>query len=384
MPRQPDQTSFIRANAAYERWLGALLTLLPADLKRKHAAMAGSAFPFLRATYFRWARTWPLLCPEAAEAPKVLAVGDLHVENFGTWRDIEGRLVWGVNDFDEAWPLPYTNDLVRLATSAMLAAQEAQLSLDPKDICQTLLDGYQAALDEGGRPFVLAEHHGPLRDMASTRQKNPEEFWQKLERMPAVRGTVPTSARKALQRMLPHAELEVRYVHRSSGLGSLGRERFVAIADWHGGKVAREAKALAPSACASIAEAPSTRADIHYQRLLHAAVRCPDPFLHVKRGWIVRRLAPDCSRIELGALPRTRDEVRLLHAMGWETANVHLGSARAKVLQADLTGRADGWLRPAAQRMLHAVEADFEEWRDRHTEREGGVGKGTESGSAIH
>src|SRR5260370_32652719 len=48
---------------------------------------------------------------------EVLAVGDLHVENFGTWRDAEGRLTWGVNDFDEAYPLPYTIDLARLATS---------------------------------------------------------------------------------------------------------------------------------------------------------------------------------------------------------------------------------------------------------------------------
>ena len=31
-----------------------------------------------------------------------LSVGDLHVENFGTWRDSEGRLIWGINDFDEA------------------------------------------------------------------------------------------------------------------------------------------------------------------------------------------------------------------------------------------------------------------------------------------
>jgi uncharacterized protein (DUF2252 family) len=25
------------------------------------------------------------------------------VENFGAWRDVEGRLIWGINDFDEAW-----------------------------------------------------------------------------------------------------------------------------------------------------------------------------------------------------------------------------------------------------------------------------------------
>ena len=35
---------------------------------------------------------------------------------YGTWRDTEGRLVWGINDFDEAYPSPYTNDLVRLAS----------------------------------------------------------------------------------------------------------------------------------------------------------------------------------------------------------------------------------------------------------------------------
>jgi hypothetical protein len=47
-----------------------------------------------------------------------MAVGDLHLENFGIWRDAEGRLVWGVNDFDEAHPMAFTNDLVRLAVSA--------------------------------------------------------------------------------------------------------------------------------------------------------------------------------------------------------------------------------------------------------------------------
>jgi uncharacterized protein (DUF2252 family) len=57
-------------------------------------------------------------CAQLADAPQVLAVGDLYTENFGTWRDAEGRLVWGVNDLDEAHPLPYTNDLVRLATRA--------------------------------------------------------------------------------------------------------------------------------------------------------------------------------------------------------------------------------------------------------------------------
>src|ERR1700722_17096997 len=94
----------------YEQWLGKRLPLIPRDLKQKHTAMASAIFPFFRATFYRWMERWPEVCPEADKAPKVLAVGDLHVENFGTWRDAEGRLVLGINDFDEAASLPYTLD----------------------------------------------------------------------------------------------------------------------------------------------------------------------------------------------------------------------------------------------------------------------------------
>ena len=113
-----------KATEAYEAWLGKQLPLLPADLRLKHQRMAESPFPFLRATFYRWAQLWPQVCPELKTAPAVLGVGDLHVENFGTWRDREGRLTWGINDFDEACPLPYPNDLVRLAVSALLAVNE--------------------------------------------------------------------------------------------------------------------------------------------------------------------------------------------------------------------------------------------------------------------
>lgn len=111
---------------AYEDWLRDRLrgALVEKDLDRKHEKMKGSAFAFLRATYWRWAETILDLCPELVGAPAVLAVGDTHLENFGTWRDEEGRLIWGANDFDDAAPMPYVLDLVRLAASALLARTE--------------------------------------------------------------------------------------------------------------------------------------------------------------------------------------------------------------------------------------------------------------------
>src|ERR1700744_4243689 len=107
----------------YDAWLKGQLgdELVQADLDAKHAEMRENPFRFLRATCFRWAEVAPELLPDLAKSPKVLSVNDAHIENFGLWRDLEGRLVFGVNDFDEGAPAPWPFDLVRLATSALLA-----------------------------------------------------------------------------------------------------------------------------------------------------------------------------------------------------------------------------------------------------------------------
>ncbi|MBZ5577273.1 MAG: DUF2252 domain-containing protein [Acidobacteriia bacterium] len=349
-----------QATAQYEAWLGGHLRIIGKDLAFKHQQMRSAAFPFLRATYYRWAQTWAEVCGAASRAPEALAVGDLHVENFGTWRDMEGRLIWGINDFDEAWPLPYTNDLIRLATSALMA----RMSCGERAGIEAILEGYADGVEAGGRPFALAEHHATLRLMATARLHQPEKYWERLQALPSVREKPPAGALKAIEKLMPERGLTERVAHRVAGLGSLGRERYVALADWRGGVVAREAKALAPSACVW-AEQGKGSAPIHYQEILERSVRCRDPFVQVRRRWIVRRLAPDCSRIELAALPKERDEIRLLHAMGFETANIHMGSLKPRALRADLKDRPRGWLYEAARRMEKAVLADFKEYARR-------------------
>jgi hypothetical protein len=347
-----------KATQRYERWLGRHLRIIEDDLAFKHAQMRSAPFPFMRATYYRWAQIWGQTCGAAADAPTILAVGDLHVENFGTWRDIEGRLVWGVNDFDEAWSLPYTNDLIRLATSALLAG----MACEAKMAAGAILKGYAETLESGGRPFVLAEHHPVLRQMATARLHDAEAYWAKLHALPVWRGKTPVGAAKAIDRMMPERGMKWKVAHRIAGLGSLGRERYLAIADYKGGSVAREAKALAPSACLW-AEREKGTAPIHYQEILDRSVRSRDPFVRFDRRWIVRRLAPDCSRIELSALPRQHDELRLLRAMGSETANIHLGIGSAPILMADLSRRPRNWLLQSARKMQKAVLADFEDYK---------------------
>ena len=117
--------NIVKATRRYEEWIGESIKLDGADLQLKHQRMKEDLFSFFRATFYRWVQLWPEVCPSLTLAPRVLAVGDLHVENFGTWRDIEGRLIWGVNDFDEAATMPYTLDLARLAASARLLPRRA-------------------------------------------------------------------------------------------------------------------------------------------------------------------------------------------------------------------------------------------------------------------
>src|SRR2546428_13084930 len=106
------------------------IQIVRADLAFKHTVMAQSVFSFFRGTYYRWVQ---LIAEMGGRStPQVFGVGDLHVENFGTWRDTEGRLISGVDDFDEAYPQPYFLHLLRLAASAPLATYPEQLGVRPR------------------------------------------------------------------------------------------------------------------------------------------------------------------------------------------------------------------------------------------------------------
>jgi hypothetical protein len=198
------------------------------------------------------------------------------------------------------------------------------------------------------RAIVLAEHRRWLRELALGDLRDPVVFWAKFDSLRPASGRVP---REAFRFLLPDSKLPYRVVRRVAGVGSLGRPRFVALARWGGSLIAREAKALLPSALVwARGGRPGTATG---SALLRRAVRVADPVFAVRGQWIVRRLAPDCSRIELNELPRLRDERKLLRAMGWETANLHLGTRRMGTGR-DLKSRPRRWLEKAATSMAES------------------------------
>jgi hypothetical protein len=66
----------------------------------------------------------------------------------------------------------------------------------------------------------------------------------------------------------------------------------------------------------------------------------------------------------MNELPKKRDEYRLLEAMGWETANIHLGSRASAGIRRDLAKRRGNWLRDAAKAMAKATASDWKDWKN--------------------
>src|SRR2546423_647227 len=128
--------SFRSDNRDYEAWLAEQCDVVRKDIAYKHKRVKKSPFIFLRATYFRWARKMGAWCPELMDAPQILPIGDRHLENFGTGRDADGRLVGGVNDFDEPAVMPYVLDLVGRGTSIQLAPHPG---VDPRHAANAVL-----------------------------------------------------------------------------------------------------------------------------------------------------------------------------------------------------------------------------------------------------
>ena len=350
------------ATRSYEAWMRKCSTVIEADLRTKHQVMREDLFLFFRGTYYRWAQIFPEVCPELSRAPKVLACGDLHVGSFGTWRDSEGRLAWGVDDFDEAFPLAYTNDLVRLATSVKIVSDCEQLTIKSKRGSEAILDGYEQTLRTGGRPIVLAEQEKYLQRLAIDAIKPSKDFWKSLNRLPVVSGALPRNLKGTLANALPPG-VNYKLVRRKAGMGSLGQPRFVAVTDWEGGCIAREAKALVPSSSMWLT-GKTGGGQGYYQAAMSGAIRSCDPFQRIMGRWLIRRLSPDSNPIEIIDLPRDRDGETLLNAMGSEAANVHLGSRkRVRNILRDLGKKRPNWLHSAAKEMAKVMEREWNKYK---------------------
>ena len=149
----------------------------PSAFRHKFRKMAANPFAFYRGSaalfYSDMARE-----PDLSEdrANRVWIQGDLHAENFGTYMNSEGRLVFDVNDFDEAYLGHFDWDLRRLAASLALIGYAKAFSNE--DIAAIVTS---CALGYADRIHDFASGSGTT-DFALTLQTTEGLVHQALER----------------------------------------------------------------------------------------------------------------------------------------------------------------------------------------------------------
>jgi hypothetical protein len=316
--------------------------------------MHADRFRFLRGTYYLWLARVVEQVPDALGTARVPLVGDLHVENFGTWRDGGQVRRWGVDDLDELGTGPWLLDLLRLAVSVTLAPH---IALDDAAACDTLLREYASARP-GADVALTAPTAKHLRAMVPP-FASPRKYYDALAGGHPV-ADLPAEVVAAAER-IAEPGWKPTWHAREAGTGSLGHRRCDGVglaAD--GSRHAREAKQLGPGT--NVWAAPLDARLPHpddglYARVL-AALKGPAAAVRLQ-DWQVRDLAPDVVRIELSGL-RPKDATLLLASMARATADVHATDKKAwKAAQEQARGLDRKHFRRLVTTMVEAVTADF-------------------------
>lgn len=129
-----------------ERIISSNQGLLEEMVQLKYKAMSESAFRFFRGTcdlFYQDLKTWK----EIPGSPLGWICGDLHVENFGSYKSDDGQVYFDLNDFDEAILAPVVMELVRMLTSIFLCFDFLELEeIKAVNMVQVFLRNYSAVL----------------------------------------------------------------------------------------------------------------------------------------------------------------------------------------------------------------------------------------------
>jgi uncharacterized protein (DUF2252 family) len=161
--------------------------LNPERLKLKYENMRSDVFSFFRGTCHLFYEDFPDDSPLNI-APLAWICGDLHLENFGSFKGDNRLVYFDMNDFDEAVLAPCTWDVVRLVTSIIVG--ERALKVDEStsiDLANLYLDTYSSTLAKGQARSVEKETaKGLVKDLLESLEKRKRSDF--LDRYTQVKG----------------------------------------------------------------------------------------------------------------------------------------------------------------------------------------------------
>jgi uncharacterized protein (DUF2252 family) len=370
----------------------------PEQLAMKFSRMRASPFVFLRGSCHLFHQRLPVERVLDA-APRVWVCGDLHLENFGSYKGDNRLAYFDMNDFDEAALAPCTWDLARFLTSVRLGMAELKMEASGiATLCQVFLHSYARELATGKARWVERETSvGLVRELLSAVQSRARpEFLDTRTRRKGKRRMIRIDGHKALpasdaQRQLVSAFMEdfaarednpdffqvLDVARRIAGTGSLGVERYVILVRGRGspdGNFLLDLKQALPSSLMATLKVkqPEWKSEAHrvvaiQNRVQAVSMAFLRPVRLARQAHILRALQPSEDRVALqhwdGKLARLES---VMASMGAAVAWGHLragGREGSAIADEQIEfGAKSRWQRRIAQIAEHCADQVRRDW----------------------
>lgn len=316
----------------------------PERLALKYRNMRSDPFVFLRATCHLFYARLPLE-PVMRKTPAAWACGDLHLENFGSYKGDNRQVYFDLNDFDEALLAPLTWDPVRGLASILVAGNS--LHRDPAvlpHLCGLFLDVYARTLVDGKPRWVERETAMPPVSnlLQAVRQRSRSTFLDTRTVLRGRRRRIRIDGRKALaatpqqhatvktfvadfaaRQPVPRFFEVLDVARRIAGNGSLGVDRYIVLVHGKGSpdgnylldlKQALPASPLPRVPLRQPAWTDEAQRVVTVQQRMQAIAMA---FLHpVQMGgipYVLRALQPSEDRVALAGTGIRHPQARLEH-----------------------------------------------------------------------
>jgi uncharacterized protein (DUF2252 family) len=354
----------------------------PERVQLKYAAMRAGPSAFLRGTCHLF---YDRLTNEGVfrKAPAVWVCGDLHLENFGSYRADDRLVYFDLSDFDEAALAPATWDLVRFLTSLQVGADG--LHLDRRRavaLCRVFLGAYGASLSQGKAYWVERDTaHGPVRELLDRlRSSSRAAFLESRTTTTGKTRSLRVDGKKALPASATQRKAVVGFMgefakaqttpgyfrvldvaRRVAGTGSLGLDRYSVLVKGTGspeGCDLLDLKLAMPSALVQHLKLAQPRWPSEAHRIVDlqrreqaVSMALLQPVIVDETAYVLRALQPSEERISFDrAGANANDLEALIDTMGKLVAWAHLrGAGRSGSAIADELidfGRRTKWHAP--------------------------------------
>ncbi|MBS0446944.1 MAG: DUF2252 family protein [Proteobacteria bacterium] len=304
----------------------------PERLALKLKRMRADAFAFFRGSNH-------LYCRRLAEdgslpkAPAVWSCGDLHVENFGSYKGDDRLVCFDINDFDDALLAPASWDVVRVLASILVGAASMHAgAADAEALAACFVDAYASALGAGkalrieretstGAVRALFEAAAMRKRRAFLDERTTLAGGRRKLRIDGRRTlALDAEARKRVAAIVDSHGATTRdprfydvldAARRIAGIGSLGLERCVVLVRGKGspdGNYLLDLKLAQPPAprrvLRDVVRQPAWPSEAHRvvaieQRMQAVAVAFLHPIVDGRSSYVLRALQPSEDRLAL-------------------------------------------------------------------------------------